>query len=268
MIILKIMSHKKRGIALIACVMLIVFVSIAVSGVTIFIVQRLSDLDARRIYTNTIYLAQAGVHRALYDFRVHDRGAGIGYFTLGTTPIDANNSFTITATAADLLMLNTSAAALGNSNRDVINLEIQNATNSQTITIDRMIVSWSGVPAGRRLREIRIDSLVPPNPDEWTGSVATGVNVDLTNNFTLNTTPTIYPLTRLRFNATMAAATINVQFVMTDGSTTRTFRVFPDLNENNFTVRSTGNMTGSPVSRRIQAEYNSISGRIVNYREF
>lgn len=255
------MSYKTRGIALIACVMLIVFVSIAVLGVSRFIVERLSGLDANRVYINSLYLAQAGVHNALYNFRFNDRGGGNGYFSLGTTNIDTSNSFSITATAADLLMLNTSAAVLGNGNSEVRGLEIQNATNSQAITIDRMIVSWNN---NRRLTQIRIN-----NSNVWTGNAnGPSVNVNISN-FTLNTTPTIYQVNRIRFSGNMSAATISVQFVMTDGSTTRVFQVFPDvLNENNFTVRSTGSMTGSSVTRRVQAEYNAISGKIVNYQEF
>ncbi len=259
------MSHKKRGIALIASVMLIVFVSIAVLSVTIFIVQRLSELDAKRIYTNSIYLAQAGVHQALYDFRFHDIGAGTGYFTLGTTPIDANNSFTLTATAADRLMVNTAAANLNN-NKDVTGLTIQNASNSlPSITITSMIVSWSN---NRKLTKISING-----SNVWTGNAAgPSVNAVFTNAcqcFTLNTTPSIYLINFIRFSGNMSADTISVQFVMTDGSTTQNMQVFPIPvpATNNFTVRSKGSMTGSPIFRTIQADYNAITAKIFNYKE-
>ena len=248
---------NKHGIALIASVMLIVFVSIAVLSVTIFIVQRLSEINANRIYTNCIDLAQAGVHKALYDFRSHDLAAN-GYFSLGTTNIDANNSFDITATAADRLMVDTSAAFLSNNNKDLTGLSIQNVANSQSITIDRMIVSWNN---NSKLTQIRIN-----NSNVWSGNSSSPANADITN-FLLNTTPTIYPVDRLRFSGGILGAAINIQFVMTDGSTTQNVQGFPATPNNNFTVKSTGRMTGSLISRMIQADYNAISGRIIGYKE-
>ena len=158
-------------------------------------------------------------------------------------------------------MVNTVTAVLGGaSNRDLLNLTIQNATNSQTITIDRMVVSWVGALANPRLRRIQINGT-----NVWNGNLATPADADITN-FTLNTTPTIYPIDFLRFSGSMVGATITIQFVMTDGSR-KTAAVFPASNNYNFTVNSTGRATGSNIQRTIRADYNAFTGRVINYTE-
>ena len=160
----------------------------------------------------------------------------------------------------DLLMVNTATAAIGGGgNRDLLNLTIQNATNSQTITIDRMIVTWNNA---NTLTQIRIN-----NSNVWSGPAASSpVNADINPNFTLNTTPSIYNIDRLRFSGSMLGSTISIQFIMTDGST-RTLTVFPLSNQNNFIVNSRGRIVNSSINRVIRAEYNALTFRIVNYAE-
>jgi hypothetical protein len=250
----------KKGLALIAAVMLTVFIAVAVLSISTFIIRRLSQVVTDNINTDALYLAQAGINDAIYWFRFRDIAAN-GYFTLGAVAVASGKSFTLTASAADLLMVNTATAALASSNRNLTNLTIQNATNSNTIVIDRMVVTWNN---SRVLQDIIINGSTV-----WSGSSGSPANVNITN-FTLNTTPTIYPITRLRFNNSMTGATITIQFVMTDGST-RTVTVFPASNNNIFTVTSTGNVTGSSIYRRVKADYNlkpsPSTPRIDNYSE-
>ena len=247
---------NKKGIVLIAAIMLVVFASIIILSATIFIIQRLSEVEARRIQTVSMDLAHAGVQQALYFFRFHDIAAN-GYFTFGQTNIDASNSFVLGGTAADLLMVNTATAAFSANGKDLENLTIQNATNSQTITIDRMIVSWNNA---QQLQRIRIN-----NNDLWSGNLNSPADANITD-FTLNTTPTIYPIIRIRFGGSMVGTTISVQFVMTGGST-KNVTVYPASNNYNFIVNSTGKTTGSNIYRTLRSEYNANTGRIVSYNE-
>jgi len=250
-------GKTNSGIALIASVMLIVFASIAILSITVFIIQRLTQNVAKQRSASAIDLAHAGIQNALYFYRFRDL-MGNGYFTLGQTNIDADNYFVLSDAAGELLMVNTSTAALGGaSNRDLLNLSIQNATNSQTVTINRMVVSWNNA---RTLRRIRINGAVV-----WSGTLTSPANADITN-FTLNTTPTIYPINELRFSGNMTGATISIQFVMTDGSI-RNLTVFPASNNNVVTVTSTGWTTGSNIFRTIKADYNALTARIINYAE-
>ena len=103
---------NKRGITLAVTVMLIVFTSIAVSGITIFIVQRLTQIEMKQFNARTLYLAQSGVHNAIYNYRFEDL-TGDGYFSLGQTNIDVNNYFVVGGTAADMLMVDARSTAQG-----------------------------------------------------------------------------------------------------------------------------------------------------------
>lgn len=249
---------NKRGIALVALVMMLVFVSLMVSGVTIFIVQRLLEFNIKEGSTRAIYLAQAGINQAIYNFRFHDLAAN-GYFSLGQTNIDADQYFVIGATAGDLLMLNTSAADLSSNGRQLLNLTIQNAANSKTITINRMIITWNN---SQRLRRIEINGRAV-----WTGARRSPANVNVNPNFTLNTTPSIYPIDQIGFSGNMRNATITVQFVMSDGSTTQARVAYPASDNYNFTVKATGRVSGHNLYRTMQAEYNALTSRIVQYSE-
>ncbi len=250
--------HRK-GIALAAAVMLMVFASIAVWGTVAFITQRLNQQPPEQAFLKTIYLAQAGIHNAIYYFRFHDLSAN-GYFTLGQTNIDGGNLFVLTATAANLLMVDTFGSILQSNNRNVAGWNIQNATNSNTVTIASMTVSWSGVVGNRRLRGIYLN-----NTPVWSGNGRSGNTFDITD-FTLDTSTAIYINNYLRFSNSMSGATVNVTFNMSDG-TSKTAVIYPPSNNYNFTVKSTGQTAGSAISRMIQADYNALTGRIISYKE-
>jgi hypothetical protein len=257
--------RRSSGMTLVAALMLIVFVTYAVFGVTVFIVQRLSRAGVDEVNMQSSYLAQAGIQSALYQFRYKDISAN-GYFSLGRTDIDADNSFTLGANAADLLMVRTngsylypSTGALASRYRYLYGLAIQNATNSNTVpvVIDRMIVTWNN---SVRLRTIRIN-----NSNVWTGNVSSPADCNITN-FTLNTTPSIYNVNYLYFYGNMTGSTINITFMMTDGSS-KQVTVFPASANYNLTVKSTGKTSGSNIYRTLQADYNALTGKITKLDE-
>lgn len=258
---IKISCLNNKGLTLATSIILIVFASTAVLSVTTFIIQRLSQTEAKRARTKTIYLAQAGINNAIYFYRFRDIPAN-GYFSLGQTNVDAGSYFVLGATPADLLMVNTATAVLTNNSSRLRNVTIQNATNSNTIVIDRMIVSWQGVPSTRRLTRMNINGRTL-----WTGTAASPANANLSPNFTLNTTPSSYPITELRFNGNMTGATISARFIMTDGSLTNTIQVYPASLNFNFTVKAAGKTTGSAIYRTIRADYNALTNKIFNYYE-
>jgi hypothetical protein len=210
-----------------------------------------------------VYLAQAGMNNAVYWYRFRDL-TGSGYFSLGQTNIDASNFFVLGGTAADLLMVNTSGSYLGPTTgppglryRKLNGLTIQNATNSQTIAIDRMVVSWDN---SKKLKTIRIDG-----SDVWTDNLSSPVNADITD-FLLDTT-TPYSIDYLEFSGDMTdVTTISIQFIMTGGSS-KTLTVYPASNNYSFTAKATGKTTGSNIYRTIQADYNALTGKITNYNE-
>ncbi len=260
------MAEKSRGIALIALVMLIVFVSIAVLSTTVFITGRLrEEVQGSQLFAKCIYLAQAGVHNAAYSFRFNKFSGETGFFSLDSTSVNPNETFTLSATAANLLMVDTSASLIQSSNRNVTGWNIQNATNSNSITISRMTVSWTGVPANRRLQQIWLDDTQLWPIGGGDGSATSGTNLAITN-FTLDTDPTIYTDNILRFNNNVAGITATVTFQMTDNST-QTLTIFPISQNYNFKVTSKGQVSGSTIFRSIQATYNALTGRITSYKE-
>ncbi len=355
--------RNNKGITLAASIILLVFVSVSVLGVTTFIVQRFLQVRSKLLWMQSLYLAQAGIHSALYNFRYND-SIGTGFFTFGQTNVDTANYFVVGGTDADPLMVDTSQAYLGgaltqgecqaignactdtcNAVRDackaqcdadrdtcraqadadraacraacpsgpsgnacrnacddtwnaakalcdairnacqdqcnadrgdcrdtcsaeqsacidgtkLINVYLQNATNSKTITIDRMIVTWANT---QTLVEINIDGTIL-----WTGNLSSPADANLNPNFTLNTIPTNYLMDYLKFSGNMSGVNTSIQFVMSDGSMTKDIPIFPASNTKNFVVKSSGGTAGSNMFRTIRAEYNTFTGKIVDYDE-
>ncbi len=354
---------KKNGVILLTTILLIAFATISVYGVTTFVVERLVSSETQTVNNQAIYLAQAGIHSALYDFRNNDL-SGNGYFSLGQTDIDSNNYFVIGGSQADLLMVNTSFTVLGGEytprecramartcrrecrddrndcyedcddaqdecyddayavyeacraacpggwqgwlcrilcqldlydaygacddawgncrdqcyadyltcvtecdddlqdcidGNKLTDIYIQNVTDSQTITIDRMIVTWDNA---HQLEEIVIDAQTV-----WTGSASSSADANLNPDFTLNASQTIYSIDHLEFSGTMAdATTASIEFVMADGSS-KSVLVYPESDNNNFTVRSTGKTAQSSVYRTMAATYNSLTGEVMALEE-
>lgn len=259
------MLNNKKGFTLIVSLVLIIFVATAVAGITLFVTQRLFLTQTEQIRTRCVYLAQAGVNSALYWYRQHDFTGGVGFFSLGQTNIDASNFFVIGGNAADLLMINTSNSRLNNRNLD--RWELQNATDSRDITIDRMIVSWSGGRPGTRLNRIRIDG-----KNVWNGNSFSPANCNLNPDFILDVTPgvppTIYSGNRNQFrfsqridNRRNPLTSLSAEFIMSDGSS-KTIQIYPSSNRYCFTVKSTGKTSGSGIYRTIRAEYNALTGNV------
>lgn len=238
--------------ALIAAVMLIVFITIAVLALATFIVQWFGQLNTDQIKAKCLYLAQAGIHDAIYKVRfTHNPPTTNGSFTLGLFTVNTGETYRRGGTAADLLMVDTSATSQSGS--DLIGLRIQNATSSVSpaVTISRMVITWVKTGAARTLRSIRIGGV-----DRWIGNLSSPANAVFPTPYTLDTTPTTVAVDRLRFSGSMAGLTsMSIQFVMSDAST-KTIAVFPASNNCIFTIKSTGKVSGSNIFRTIQADYD------------
>ena len=260
------MIKKRKGLALIAVIMLIVFVSIAVLGLSTFIVGWYEQIDTGERDVRCIYDAMAGVNYALYQYR------NSAVLTNGTFNIDANNNFTLSTVtsggggggASAFLEVDATYAHLGNNNRRLLGVTIRNSSAS-SITIDRMIVTWS--ISNRRMSLIRINS-----SDVWTGSAnSSPANVDINNtSIPANTTRSI---NLIQFNSTMLNAVITLSFVMTDGTTTTACTVWPtqgsvcQQSATGLTIKSMGKTLGSNQYRSVQAIYNTATGNVSDYDE-
>lgn len=254
---------NKKGIALVAIIILIIFVGLAVGGVTTFIAQRLIQVDTQQRDMRCRYNAQAGLHYAIYQ----RRASGSNFS--GTVTIDSNNSARVSTTggggggAASSLIIDARAASLASGNRNLQGIVLTNSSASP-ITIDRMIITWTGT--SRTLQNIVINGITV-----WSGSVTTSpANVNITN-FTLNAGAS-YPLTRIRWSGSMNGRTMTLQCVMTDASTTSICTVYPApastcQASSSLTIQSTGRTAGSGMYRTVQATYNTSTGNVSDYTE-
>lgn len=245
---------KRKGLALIAAIMLIAFVSTAVLGLSVFIVGWIKQIDVIQIRAKCLYLAQAGIHDAIYKVRsTYHPITTNGSFTLGLATVDAGETYRRGGTAADLLMVDTSNTSW--SGTDLIDLKIQDATSSVSpaVTISGMVVTWVKSGMARTLSSIRIDGVNRPATISPASSPATAT---FTTPYTLNTTPTTIHINRLRFSGNLnGLSSMSVKFVMSDAST-KTVAVYPATNNCLFTIKSTGKVSGSNIYRTIKADYN------------
>lgn len=260
------MSLEKKGMTLIATIMLIVFVSIAVAGASVFIVQWILQLNAEQLEVKCLYLAQAGIHDAIYSVRsTRNPPTTNGYYSLGLATVAPGETFRRGATAAELLMVDTSAAIL--SGRDVTGLIIQKATNSATpaVTLDRLVVTWTQTGTVRRLSSVVIGGV-----QRWSGNANSPANINISD-VALATTNSV-AVDRIRFNNNVALTGMTIQFVMSDGSS-KTIICYPASNNCIFTINATGKVAGSNIYRTLSAVYDlmpatyATTSRINAYQE-
>ncbi|MBU0548188.1 MAG: hypothetical protein KJ710_06865 [Candidatus Omnitrophica bacterium] len=254
------MSRKRKGLALIAAIMLMVFVSIAVLGLSVFIVGWYGQIDTAERGGRCIYNSAAGVHYALYQYR------NSAVLTSGTFTIDANNNFTVSTTpdAASSLVIDATGSSLASANRNLQGVTLTNSSSS-AIIIDRIIVTWIG--ASRTLQTIRIG-----NSNVWATDVSLSpadCNIDDT---AISAGDTVN-LTRIRWNSSMSGLTITLQFVMTDGSISSVCTAYPSPGSTcttaavALTIKSMGKTTGSNQYRSVEAAYNIATGNVSDYDE-
>lgn len=263
------MPPKRKGLALIAAIMLIVFVSLSTLGLSVFIGGWYKQIDAKERQSRCIYNAQAGVNYALYQYR------NSAALTNGTTSIDADNNFTLATTAtypmAKYLEINgTSASAqLDGFKGWCKGVTLQN-TSTSAITITGMKISWSVL--GKMLNKVTINGVI-----NWSGSLLDECprTITFTTNATIAAGATV-PLTNIYWNVSIAITRITIGFIMSDGSATSDCVVlYPkpsstcvtSSSANGLDIKSMGKTTGSTQYRSVQAAYTTATAKITDYDE-
>jgi hypothetical protein len=247
------MIKKRKGLALIAAIMLIVFVSIAVLGVTTFIVQWFKQLNADQIRLKCLYLAQAGIQDAIYEVRATYKNPATTYgsFTTGLSTVNTGETYRRGGTAADFLMVKTAGATWTAGTYTLSGINVQKAISSASpvVTIASVNVCWTKSSAtARNLTKIVLSST-------WNGTLASsacpGGNVNITD---VALTTSFIPLS-LTWANSITLTNVTVQFNMLDGST-KTVVIFPASNSCQFSISSTGKVAGSNIFRTIEATYD------------
>ena len=103
--------------------------------------------------------------------------------------------------------------SLQNGNKDVVGITIEN-TGGQDITIDKILVSWTGGASGNKLKTITINGT-----DVWTGTASSGTDNDITD-FVLTAGAGPYTIDKLSFSKNIQGGTLSITFTMLDTSQT------------------------------------------------
>jgi hypothetical protein len=115
------------------------------------------------------------------------------------------------ADMAACLGVDNSGVNLASGNRNLQGQLWQN-TCPLAIVVDLVLTNWSGVPASRRLQQIRVNG-----SNVWSGSASSGNNLDITD-IEVSGTSTV-PVNRYRFNNNMSGGCFNHVITMFDGGT-------------------------------------------------
>lgn len=125
-----------------------------------------------------------------------------------------SNWQSLAGVASDNLQVGTTSAAVNGSDTGLVEgITLQNTSDTTNITLDQMIVSWSGAPGGTKLQEISINSV-----SVWTGNANSGVTADIVDVTLLQGAPAT-PIDSLDFSKDMTGTTVTITFVMSDAST-------------------------------------------------
>lgn len=275
---------KNKGIALIAAIMLIVFVSIAVLGLSVFIGGWIRQINSDLINTKCLYLAQAGVQDAIYEVRSSflSPATTYGSFTTGLSTVATGETYrrgvsanTALAGAADFLMVDTSTSTI--STATITGAQYQKATSSATpvVTITKMKIEWVKTGTARFFRQIALN-----NVTVYTSAAnnVSGFNAVLSTPVTYSNTSFSTLANNIVFSGSMSGLTwLDVTYTMSDGSSKKV-RLYPATNSCQFSISSTGKVAGSNIYRTIKVTYdltntatpaaaNLTTAKVVNVQE-
>lgn len=281
-----------RAFALAGLIVIVGSVSVAMSGIVLALAEGQRAISFRHNEMRSIYLAQAGVMQALYDFRA---GSGIvlGEKTVEPGPqegLEDDDVFLLSGKAADFLLVNMIPALvdqgkLFGATRDRLRLwRLRNVLRSDSaptglpVQIDRLTISWDdpGPKEGVIRVEISGRKVWPPS-----GAVSkpqpSGTQLDILD-------IRVKPQTELARNTIWFStkmvmqnkAFIQVAFQMSDhqqsdnplDASIRIARYTPALKTRsaNFTVKAVGEARRSRFPfvmwRHLQAEYR-LSGVLI-----
>ena len=283
--------HPHSGWLLAGLIVLVSAVILALAGVTFYLTEHLRSTSLRQNQTKAIYLAQAGVMQAVYDFRTTAGGNGFG---LGEYPVPTDTGtigsyadddvFQLGGQAADFLLVSMipgtwfpAGICGGSANRQRLqdwtmrNVLITDSTtptppdglpDGLPLVIDTLQISWEP-DNGERV--FRVDLMGGSADYSDCAGTPSGGTIDVNQ--------TVAPLTegainRIWFSRRVSEPNlmssknwIQIRLTMTDGSVRRVRFVplNPTTSTANFTMKSLGRVRKGPfpfgVWRRLQAEY-------------
>ncbi len=255
---------NKKGIVLIAIIFLIIFIAIAIFGVTTFIAQRLWGYNSEQTIERCRSNAKAGVAYAIYQFRANATSYS------GTVTIDSTNSATVTTTggggggaAASLIIDATGSVLGGGGNKDITGVTLNN-NSASSITLTQFTISCAG--GDKKLDQINING-----SPVWTTDTTIGVT-PVTLNMTDVSIPAgaTYNINFVRWANNMSGRTITLSFIMSDSSPTNTCTIYPApvstcTTSGSLTITSIGKTADPKYYKTVVATYNTSTGKVTAY---
>lgn len=258
--------RNKKGITLATAVILILFASAVALSTAVFIGQRFSQQSTEGIFTKVIYLAQAGLNYAIYQYR------NSATLFSGTVNLDANNYAVVSTTGgggsgqAALLQINATGSYLGNANKNVLGITLNNTSLTSSITLAQVILYFGS--GTTRFDQLRINAVNVYSTD--TNIATTPVTMNMTDVvIPANTTRTV---NYVRWKNALAGTPLYMGFIMGDGTTTTMCQIYPAptaicQSTGVLTIKSMGRTTGSNIYRTVQGTYNTSTGKVTSCSE-
>lgn len=255
-----------KGIALIAVIALILFAAIIILGISSFVSNSIA-LNAGRAYMEGAFAAaQAGIYASLYDYTAD------GFWVKQTADVTVMNNVSYKAGKdADFLLIDSddprTAKSGSTKNCLLCNIPLSNINQTQPIIVNQMKVEWYNF--GGNLEKITLGST---NPNNWSGTAASGQVLTLTRQFTLDAQE---PFSNKNDNTWIFSdtipnnATIIVTFYFMDGSNRKAYLMNNGRSGNKeFSITATGKVHGaSDWKRTIRATYDIGVSKFTSWQE-
>ncbi len=248
----------RDGFALLVVVLVVTLLAIVALGIASYITESLRFAAASTYNEQALYAAQAGVMRAIVDYRDGNRwdaarsvsAGGEFYYHVGE---DAN--FLAVDSSASQMFRNPDRTY------SLRNVPIRNIHASNSITITNMTVTWSS--------NARLTRVVLGGATVWTGNASSPAALDI-NDFIIGPGRVYGNLTDQQWVFSRSVSgTVVATFVSSDMSSyKKAIRGAPA--NSSFSIKATGEIrNGSVVAARrsVVATYNTGTQRITSWEE-
>ena len=248
---------SNRGQILIPTVILIIVVTIIISGVIMFLSEMTRLTLARAHLTKAVYAAQAGVYAAIVDYTNN------GFITAETDTEIADNLYYSISGSSMFFLTDCSNPSIIAS-RKLKNISMTNVNSVDSLTITHMQVSWTP-DGGEDIISIDLGHATA----EWTGTAQSGTNIDIID-FTIPASTTENDIwLDWAVGSDITSMTVTAVLTFSDASTVDITLLDNGLGSSNaMMITATGKVTARETWKRtIIAGYDVGTDEIISWRE-
>ncbi|MEW6101247.1 MAG: pilus assembly PilX N-terminal domain-containing protein [Candidatus Omnitrophota bacterium] len=247
--------RQNKGFALIQAIIIITLLSIVSLGISVYISESLRLNLALINQDKALYMAQAGIMRAIVDYRpdtLWDAAQNINvsgefYYHLGE---DSN-------------FLWVDASSPQASGKNLKRIALKNANAASSITITDIILAWT---FGGDITKVTLG-----NTTVWTGTVSSPASLNI-NDLSIASGVSYAGANDQVFQfSNNVSDEVVCTFIFSDGSTFKTYLLKSGLGANReFSITATGEIRNGPVveaRRTLSATYDTGTDRITSWQE-